>query len=106
MKRKTVNICYQKKGNEYYIYKGKSSYAFGSIYDLLFFKILNEGQNKYIEYNKHSQSFTTNILRLSANQFIELFDLIKPCFRQIQYYEQVIEAVRRLKIKLEKVETD
>ncbi len=104
MKRTTVNICYQKSGNEYYIYKGTSPYAFGSIYYLLFFKILNEEQKEYVENNKYSVSFTTNILRLSISQFIEIVFLIKPYFRQIRYYEDVIKKVDFFKKKLEKIE--
>ena len=104
MKRKTVNICYQKRGTEFYIYEGVSCCAFGYIYDSLFFKILNEEQNKYIDDNKHSQSFRTNILRLSINQFIELVSLIKPNYRNMNYFENATKRVQRLKVQLKNAE--
>jgi len=100
MKRITVNICYQKSGNEYYVYKGTCVYAFGTIYDKLFFNILTDEQKMYIEDNKYSKSFTTNTLRLSIPQFIVLVEKVKPIFRQIRFYEDVIITAFKFNQKL------
>lgn len=102
MKRTTVNVCYQKMGSDYLIYKGSDSYHFGSINYLSFFKILNREQNKYIQDNYQSRSFATNTLKLSFSQFIELVGLVKPNNEKVYYFEQAVESANKLKDRIKR----
>lgn len=97
MKRKTVNICFQKCNNEYYLFLGNHPYAFGRIYDIVFFDILNDEQKAYMEANKLSRNFIVNKLKLSNNQYIDVIEKTLPLFRQFSFYEQAFIKAQKLK---------
>jgi hypothetical protein len=98
-----VNIVFQKSGNDYLIYKGLTPFHLGRIYNKLFFDILDEGQRKFVDECRHSTSFTRNILRLSATQFLNLVHSCSPNFNCLSHYEEVYRKAEKLIKKVKPV---